>query len=326
MLRGTAVAVVALCTAFLACGGTGTPVASPASLPALGGPPPARCDGKQVEDCRTRCSRGEAGSCFVLGMLLLHGTGVERDPGRAALMLGKACDGGDGAGCLGLADLLRDGTAGTRDPGRVRELTLRAVSLLEGVCRTHGLPDECFLVAHVLESGRGVKRDVERAAAALAAGCEKGGDKGGAALCHRLASRYLGGEGYPRDPRRAAHLLARACDGGEAPACVLLAGMHDRGEGVARDPVRAKALLDQACRAGSALGCTLAEMQGADAAEEQRAKERSRSFERAAAACRAGNREACRAAEGCAGGDAAACTRLEQIGREVAPSRSGQGR
>jgi hypothetical protein len=309
-----------LCGFLVACGGAGAPTARPPQAPPAGGPPPARCDGKKIEDCRTRCSSGEAGSCFVVGMMLLHGTGVDRDPGRAALMLAKACEGGDGAGCLGLADVLRDGAAGARDPARARELTLRALSLLEGTCLAHGLPEECFTVAHVLETGRGVKRDVARAAAALAAGC----DKGAAALCHRLATRYLGGEGYPRDPQRAAGLLARGCDGGEGPACVLLAGMHERGEGVARDPARCKALLDQACKAGNPLGCTLAEMQSVDAAEEQRAKERARSFERAAAACRAGNRDACRAAQACAGGDAAACTRLEQIGREAAPPTPGR--
>jgi uncharacterized protein len=313
MHRDSASAIVlGLCGLLAACGGAAAPVAPPPRVPAAG-PAPARCDGKKIEECRTRCANGEAGSCFVVGMLLLHGTGVEPDPGRGALMLGKACEGGDGAGCLGLADILRAGTAGTRDPTRARELTLRALSLLEGTCLAHGLPEECFTAAHVLETGRGVKRDIVRAAAALAAGC----DRGSAALCHRLASRYLGGEGYPRDVERAARLLARACDGGEAPACVLLAGLHERGEGVARDLARSKALLDQACKAGSTLGCTLAEMQGADAVEEQRAKERSRNFERAAAACRAGNREACRAAQECAGGAAAACARLEQIGRDA---------
>jgi uncharacterized protein len=303
-----------------ACGSAAAPVAPPPRAPAPGAPV-ARCDGKNIEECRARCAKGEAGSCFVVGMLLLHGTGVDPDPGRGALMLGKACDGGDGAGCLGLADVLRDGVAGTRDPARARELTRKAVSMLEGTCLAQGLAEECFTVAHILETGRGVKRDVARATAALAAGCEKGS----AALCHRLASRYLGGDGYPRDPQRAAGLLAKACDGGEAPACVLLAGLHERGEGVARDPARAKALLDQACKAGSALGCTLAEVQGADAVEEQRAKERARNFERAAAACRAGNREACDAAQRCAGGDQAACTRLEQIGRD-AGAKPGQGK
>jgi hypothetical protein len=324
MRARTSVTLVGILVAVAACGGPGAPTAPPPQAPPPSGPPPARCDGKSFEVCSQRCERGEGGSCFVAGMLALHGTGVARNPKLAGILLAGACDHGDGAGCLGLADLVRGGVVGTPDPARARELTLKAVSLLEGACLAYGLPEECFTVAHVLETGRGVKRDVARATAALAAGCEKGGDKEGAALCHRLATRYLGGEGYPRDPQRAGKLLARACNGGEAPACVLLAGMHERGEGVPRDPARSKALLDQACQAGNALGCTLAEMQGADAAEEKRAKERSRSYERAAAACRAGNQAACRAAQACAGGDQAGCTRLEQIGREAAPSPQGR--
>jgi TPR repeat protein len=65
-----------------------------------------------------------------------------------------------------------------------------------------------------------------------------------------MGRRYIEGEGVvTRDPRRAAALLARACEAGAgyAGACVTAGDLHWSGEGAPRDEARAIALYQRAC-------------------------------------------------------------------------------
>src|SRR5438067_2455731 len=95
---------------------------------------------------------------------------------------------------------------------------LRCVSLLVlGLlgCHAQPLPD------------RSERARTELEAAALKRGC----DDGGAAACLKLGLLYARGRGVPRNLARAAGLYERACDAGLAEACSNLGALFFRGEG-----------------------------------------------------------------------------------------------
>jgi TPR repeat protein len=52
------------------------------------------------------------------------------------------------------------------------------------------------------------------------------------------------------DPKRAAELYRKGCDGGEAESCARLARLYQTGTGVDRDIDKANDLLNRACRHG----------------------------------------------------------------------------
>ena len=68
------------------------------------------------------------------------------------------------------------------------------------------------------------------------------------ASCSHAGDSYREGRGVSRDLRRAADLYRRGCDGNRAAACAGLSALLRRGDGVARDPTRGFALLEKACR------------------------------------------------------------------------------
>ncbi|MCU1340427.1 MAG: hypothetical protein JWO19_6008, partial [Bryobacterales bacterium] len=57
------------------------------------------------------------------------------------------------------------------------------------------------------------------------------------------------------DPRHAAELYERSCNGGNAGACSLSADIYMNGSGVAKDENKAAELYRRACDAGNADGC-----------------------------------------------------------------------
>jgi len=54
----------------------------------------------------------------------------------------------------------------------------------------------------------------------------------------------------------AAALFTKACEGGNAHACLNLGAMYENGEGMAQNKYQASTLYAQACRANMALGCS----------------------------------------------------------------------
>jgi TPR repeat protein len=77
---------------------------------------------------------------------------------------------------------------------------------------------------------------------------------GQADACYYTGLASLLGADGPKDVPRAARLLQRACDLGQADACVELASVYE-----AREPARAEALFAKAARL-TAIGCEAGEM------------------------------------------------------------------
>jgi hypothetical protein len=69
--------------------------------------------------------------------------------------------------------------------------------------------------------------------------------------CYNLALKV-----QADDPRRAAALYQRACDGHLALACSNLGLMYQHGAGLLKDATHAGVLFDRSCAAGEPIGCT----------------------------------------------------------------------
>jgi hypothetical protein len=127
----------------------------------------------------------------------------------------------------------------------------RAAWLYEQGCKA-GTARACGMLALAHEAGKaGLVVSNENAAVLRTRACELGD----AQACVEQAARLLDGRGLPRDPQAAAALLESACQRGLAQPCGVLGFMLERGQGIPADGVRARALYDQACRGGFEPAC-----------------------------------------------------------------------
>ena len=140
----------------------------------------ALCKDGDLADCTARCAKGEAGSCNVLGMMLVEGRGTPADGKRARAAFERGCDEKNPRACSNLGLLLMTGALVPRD--------LRAaLAAYERGCEG-GLPGACANVGALCMKGQGgVAIDYARAVAASTKAC----DAGDALGCANLGVAYL---------------------------------------------------------------------------------------------------------------------------------------
>src|SRR5580704_17322415 len=133
------------------------------------------------------------------------------------------------AGCSKLRKPGRDAgaTASTVDPVQVAEMASAAPSASAGFEAFHkaytlhdtacsgGDYSQCVSLGIDYETGRGVDKDVSKAAPLYDSGCTHGVMTG----CANLGQLLDRGAGVPKDPVKAAGLYKKACDGGESLGC-----------------------------------------------------------------------------------------------------------
>ncbi len=73
--------------------------------------------------------------------------------------------------------------------------------------------------------------------------------------CTQVGDMYASGRGVDRDLGRAAEMYARACDGGAADVCNTLGEIYEKTAGLEGGMERAAAMFERACTGGSAAGC-----------------------------------------------------------------------
>jgi TPR repeat protein len=171
---------------------------------------------KDMPEALARYSRGaEAGSTkaqYRLARIYLDGQGVPADPARGEAWLARAAQGGDDAA--------------------LEELTaLRA-----------GTPADPFVAARRLESA-----GEAQAAAAAYRSLSQAGDLRART---RLAWLHEAGRGVERDLARAAQLFQSAAEAGEPEAQFALSVMYETGTGRPKDPAAARHWLDRSAAAG----------------------------------------------------------------------------
>jgi hypothetical protein len=124
-----------------------------------------------------------------------------------------------------------------------------------------------------------------------------------------MAGTLLRGNlGVPKDAPRAAALLQRSCDGGDAQACGRLAYELRTGDNLAKDPARQTDLLEQACALGLVNACR-------EAAESLRPENPSRAAELEEGANNIERETQAHEEQACANGDSEACISASISGR-----------
>jgi len=124
----------------------------------------------------------------------------------------------------------------------------RAARAYDRAC-TGGAADVCTMLGEIVE-----QTDAEggppRAELLFTRACETGSSRG----CWRLGLVAAGREQF----EKAVALYQKSCDGGWAPGCHQLAESYEQGEGVPKDVSKALALYLQACDGESVDGCVSA--------------------------------------------------------------------
>lgn len=193
------------------------------------------------------CDAGEALGCYNLGAML-YSADPEHNARRAHALYQKSCDGGEPKGCANLAYL--ESKAGN---------TEQAVTLYEQAC-DQGAMIGCTNLADMAQNGRGVPRDIGRAADLFERACWGGVSS----ACIRRA--WLEGQqcldapdgcaAPAKDERDAARQVGEVCEaGGSHWSCVAYGTHLDSGRLVKRDRDQARTLFEKACDDGDAWGC-----------------------------------------------------------------------
>jgi TPR repeat protein len=191
------------------------------------------CKGSDAAECKTQCDKGNAGSCGVLGRLLLRD-----DAGKAKELLQKGCDGDDATSCDALGVLLAKS-----DAAKAATLFAKACDASVATACTH-------LGSAVLE-GAGTDKSADKALELFTRGCD-GGDAEG---CAQAAARLHAGTSA-EDQGKAFQLDNRACQGGVTRSCVIVGKAYDGGSRfVGKNELIAQMSFRRACYRGDADGC-----------------------------------------------------------------------
>lgn len=127
----------------------------------------------------------------------------------------------------------------------------KAASLYQTAC-DKGWPVGCASLGALYVLGEGVGRDPDKGIALVQKACEADQPT----FCTFLGQALYVGNGVPKDPARAARFLRLGCDGGASGGCFLMGELSRKGTGgVAKDPQRARSYYRKGCDGGDGLSC-----------------------------------------------------------------------
>ena len=237
--------------------------------------------------CRTACDAEPKRLCVTHGDLL-RTLGDKDSLAEAAHGYEKACDAEDWLGCRKLGSLQELGVEGAIEKSEPLALASYTKS-----CEGKN-PSGCAWLGKQLERGRGIPRDLTKAASLFQSACD-GGDPASCSLVglraeNRPLPRPTAAELAPLY-LKAAPALKKECDSGGLAECVMLGYLLQTGKGVEPDEAAAGALFHKACEGGSPDGCnneSALDLTGQDAG-----KSVSKAFESFQKLCKAGSLAAC---------------------------------
>jgi TPR repeat protein len=257
-----------------------------ALLPTRSGVPNAE---RALDLLRRACDGGEASGCLALPAAYSQQPGEEPDRDlidkaveRARLLLHKACDSEDPMSCVIVEALERGEQVARKAAREAEERRQRAdkaearpsgggsgpsggdpMAAMQISACDRGVFFACLPVARMYQDGRGVTRDLARAAELLKVAC----DAEVPAACHELALAQREGRGIPRDRTAAERSFARACDlrvdescqvlcdAGALSRCMDVVRLRDRLFPSDQEMQTLRPLMEKACAGGLADGC-----------------------------------------------------------------------
>jgi TPR repeat protein len=163
-----------------------------------------------LKRARAACDAGFPPGCTLLGGLVVQGLSGKPDVQEAAGLFKRGCEGGDANGCAYYGAQMLEGQGMDRDAEN-------GLKILERSCRAQGSLQGCSMFARALVLGQGGKARVAEGAEQAEKLCKLGEVQS----CLIAGVAFGQGKGVKRDIPRAAGLVVRACAAGFGPACQL---------------------------------------------------------------------------------------------------------
>ena len=170
-----------------------------------------------VAKLQRRCDKGNARSCYNLGVDYIHGSrGVTKNIFQGLKLYDKACKLNDGGACSNLGFEYWKGRNIQQDYKKAVIFYQRACELNDG--------RGCANLGVVYGKGQGVTKDFSKALNAFSKGCNiKSGDS-----CVKLGCMYEKGEGTLPDHNKAISFYKKSCDLNEGHGCRHLAYTYSK--------------------------------------------------------------------------------------------------
>lgn len=185
------------------------------------------------------CATGDGFQCFRLGELYQFGRGGPVDMPRALEVFEASCKYEHGEACERRADLARDGQGG---PTVELEYAVKACEQQRSVL--------CTRAGAQVRDGRGVERDLQRAAELFLAGCRTGDPDGCVG-----AGDILAAMGRPDTKAQALAAYINGCVGHNGYGCMRVGLAMYTGVGAKKDVAGARNHFDKACQYQVDDGC-----------------------------------------------------------------------
>jgi len=195
-------------------------------------------DYKRAADIyKQACDHGEPDACDRLAKMYTEGRGITQNADEAIAIHKKGCDTGRPSSCNALGMLYEQGAEG------IKKDEMQAAVFYRKACDMY-FPAACKQLADLYAEGRGVGRDVKKAASIYEQACRFSGGSS----CTAGGKLYVA-QGDKDSIERGVALLQRGCASREGEGCWILAGMLEQGKlpVVKRDPPSALHRYEEAC-------------------------------------------------------------------------------
>lgn len=197
---------------------------------------------------RLAAEAGNADAMASLGVFLHKGYGGKKDPGQALSWTRKAAMLGSSAGLNNMGSMHRNGDGVNRDYDQAVHYYRQAAAL--------GYPLAQSNLGTMYEKGLGVEKDIAAAYELFRESCTDT-DRYGFGGCYNLLRKSKAFEANQIEAKRAAKILAEACEEFQETACRYAGFVYLREYGATRDIIKTVEYWQRGCALDDAASCRL---------------------------------------------------------------------